>query len=77
MARARPPSVMMLMVLPVSHSPSSEPSRAMGMLKTTTNTLRQSRKNSRIIRPVSVAPMAPSVATLRIDSTTVGDSSNS
>ena len=41
MARARPPSVMMLMVLPVSHSPSSEPSRAIGMLNTTTITLRQ------------------------------------
>ena len=59
MARARPPSVMMLIVLPVSHRPSSEPSSAIGMLNTTTITLRQSRRKSRIIRPVKPAPMAP------------------
>ena len=35
-ARARPPSDMMLMVLPVSHRPTSEPSSASGMLDTTT-----------------------------------------
>ena len=75
--RARPPSVMMLIVAPLIHSAHSEPSSAMGMLNTTTRTLRQSCKNSRIIRPVKVAPMKPSTATLLIDSLTVGDSSNS
>ena len=47
------------------------------MLNTTTIMLRQSRRKSRIIRPVRVAPIKPSVATLRIAATTVGDSSNS
>ncbi len=47
------------------------------MLATTTNTLRQSRKNNSTIKPVSTAPMRPSVPTFVIDFTTVGDSSNS
>ena len=76
MASASPPSVMMLIVLPVSHRPHSEPNSAIGMLNTTTITLRQSRRNSRIIRPVSAAPISPSVATLFTAVTTVGDSSN-
>ena len=61
---AIPPSDMMLIVLPVIQSPNSEPRRASGMLATTTITLRMSRRNRRIIRPVSTAPMSPSVATL-------------
>ena len=53
MARAIPPSDMMLIVLPVIQSPNSEPSRASGMFETTTITLRMSRRNRRIISPVS------------------------
>ncbi len=77
MASAMPPSDMMLIVLPVIHSPKSEPSRASGMFDTTTITLRMSPRNSRIIRPVRPAPIMPSVATLSTAATTVGDSSNS
>ena len=76
-ASAMPPSDMMLIVLPVSHSPTNDPSRASGMLATTTITLLRSRRNSRIIRPVRPAPIRPSVATLSTAATTVGDSSNS
>ena len=76
-ASAMPPSDMMLIVLPVTHSPNNDPSRASGMLDTTTITLRRSRRNSRIIRPVRPAPISPSVATLSTAATTVGDSSNS
>ena len=75
-ASASPPSVMMLIVLPVSHRPHSEPKSAIGMLNTTTITLRQLRRNSRIISPVSLAPIRPSVATFFTAVTTVGDSSN-
>ncbi len=64
MASAMPPSDMMLIVFPVTHRPNNEPVRASGMLHTTTITLRQSRRNRRIIRPVKHAPIAPSVATL-------------
>ena len=73
---ASPPSDMMLIVLPVSQSPTNDPSRASGMLATTTITLLRSRRNRRIIRPVKPAPIAPSVATLSIAVSTVGDSSN-
>ena len=76
-ASAMPPSDMMLIVLPVIQSPNSEPSRASGMLTTTTITLRMSRRKRRIIRPVRAAPMRPSVATLSTAASTVGDSSNS
>src|SRR5438270_12763720 len=75
-ASAMPPSDMMLIVLPVSQSPNSEPSSASGILATTTSTLLQSLRNRRIIRPVKQAPIAPSVATLSTAWTTVGDSSN-
>ena len=47
------------------------------MVSTTTTTLLQSRRKSRIISPVSPAPIMPSVATLSTAATTVGDSSNS
>ena len=77
MDRARPPSDMMLMVLPVNHKPNIDPNNASGMFDTTTITLRGSRRNNRIISPVKPAPIAPSVATLSTAATTVGDSSNS
>ena len=49
--RAMPPNVMMLIVAPVIQSPSIDPSTDSGMLKTTTSTLRQSRRNSKTIKP--------------------------
>ena len=76
-ARANPPSDMMLMLLPVMYNPNNEPMRASGILHTTTITLRISPRNSRIINPVRPAPINPSVPTLFIAVTTVGDSSNS
>ena len=76
-ASASPPRVMMLIVCPVSQSPTSAPQRAIGMFRTTTTTLRQSRRNRRTIRPVRAAPSAPSVTTVRIDRVTVGDWSSS
>ena len=48
---AMPPSDMMLIVLPVSHRPASEPVSASGMFSTTTTTLRRSRRKIRIIKP--------------------------
>ncbi len=74
---AMPPSDMMLIVLPVSHSPTNDPMSASGMLATTTSTLLRSPRNNRIISPVKPAPIRPSVATLSTAATTVGDSSNS
>ena len=76
-ASARPPSDMMLIVLPVSQSPNNDPKRASGMLATTTITLLGSRRNRRIISPVKTAPIRPSEATLLTAASTVGDSSNS
>ena len=76
-ASAMPPSDMMLIVLPVIHSPTNDPSSASGMLDTTTITLLRSPRNSRIMSPVKPAPIRPSVATLSTAATTVGDSSNS
>ena len=76
-ASAMPPNDMMLIVFPVNHRPSIEPSSAKGMFITTTTTLRKSPRNKRIIKPVRPAPISPSVATLSTAATTVGDSSNS
>ena len=76
-ASAMPPSDMMLIVFLVIQRPNRDPSSASGMLETTTSTLLGSRKNSRIMSPVSPAPIMPSVATLSTAATTVGDSSNS
>ena len=59
-AKASPPRVIMLMVCPVSQSASTEPMKESGMLMTTIKALRQSRRNSSTIRPVSTAPRAPS-----------------
>ena len=74
---ARPPSDMMLIVLPVSHRPTRAAVSASGMPSTTTITVRTSRRKIRIISPVSTAPIPPSVATLLMAARTVGDSSNS
>ena len=76
-ASAMPPSDMMLIVLPVTQSPTNDPRSASGMLATTTSTLLRSPRNRRIISPVKPAPIMPSVATLSTAATTVGDSSNS
>ena len=75
-ANASPPSDMMLIVLPVSQRPKSDPSRARGIFETTTITLRMSPKKIMIISPVRHAPISPSVATLSTAASTVGDSSN-
>ena len=77
MANANPPSDMMLIVLPVIHKPTNEVVNDKGMLTRTTITLRRSWRKTKIINPVSNAPMAPSVATLLMAARTVGDSSNS
>ena len=61
MASARPPRVIRLIVCPVSHRATSAPQSANGMLRTTTMTLRQSRRKSSTISPVRTAPRAPSV----------------
>ena len=50
----------MLTVCLVIHSASTAPSSESGMLITTMKALRQSRRNSSTIRPVSSAPSAPS-----------------
>ena len=60
MARANPPSVMMLTVCLVIHSANTAPISARGMLMTTIKALRQSRKKRNTIRPVRRAPRAPS-----------------
>ena len=57
-ASAMPPSDMMLIVLPVTQSPNNDPSRASGMVITTTITLLRSRRNRRIISPVKPAPIS-------------------
>src|ERR1700722_4216867 len=76
-ASAMPPKDMMMIVLPVIHSPTNDPNNASGILDTTTSTLLGSPRNNRIISPVKPAPIRPSVATLSTAATTVGDSSNS
>ena len=64
-ASASPPSVMMLIVCPAIHSSTTAPSSAKGMVNTTMIALRQSRRNSSTIRPVSSAPSSPSVTRAR------------
>ncbi len=59
-ASARPPRVMMLTVWPVSQSQMTAASSANGMVATTIRALRQSRRNSSTISPVSSAPSSPS-----------------
>ena len=65
MASARPPSVMIFTVCPVSHRPTSAASSANGMVSTTIKALRTSRRKSSTIRPVRIAPSAPSSASPR------------
>ena len=74
---AMPPSDMMLIVLPVSQSPTNDPMSASGMVATTTSMLLKSPRNRKIMSPVKPAPIKPSVATLSTAATTAGDSSNS
>ena len=63
-ASARPPSVIKLMVWPLSQSATIAESSAIGIFRTTTSTVRQSRRNRSTIIPVKTAPKAPSSATL-------------
>src|SRR5581483_4829753 len=51
-ASASPPSVMRLSVWPVSQSETTAPRSASGIFRTTTKTLRQSRRNRSTIKPV-------------------------
>ena len=76
-ASANPPSDMILIVFPVSHRPTNAEVNDKGMLMSTTSTVRTSRRKIKIIRPVNMAPISPSVATLLMAARTVGDSSNS
>ncbi len=62
-ASASPPRVIMLIVWPVAQSATTAISSASGMVMTTTRELRQSRKKSRIVSPVSNAPSSPSRST--------------
>ena len=64
-ARARPPSVMMLMVCPAPHKATSAASSANGIVTTTIAELRQSRRNTNTMRPVSRAPSTASLNTAR------------
>ena len=58
-ASASPPSVMRLIVCPVSHSPTTAPIIASGMLTTTISALRQSRRNKQHHRCPSGTRRAP------------------
>ena len=73
MANANPPSVIRLIVWPVNHNATIEQPIAKGIFNTTTKALRQSRRNTRIIKPTKTAPMAPSLTTLRTARVTNGD----
>ena len=59
-ARANPPRVMILMVCPAPQRATTAVSRANGIVTTTIVELRQSRKNSSTMSPVSKAPNSPS-----------------
>ena len=65
-ARASPPSVMMLIVCPLIHSATTAAINASGIFNKTMIALRQSRRKTRIIRPTSTAPKAPSPTTPQI-----------
>ena len=62
-ASASPPSVMTLSVSPIADSATIEPSAASGMDVAMMSVERQLPRNSKIIRLVSAAAMAPSRAT--------------
>ena len=76
-ASARPPSVMMLMVWPAPHNATTAVSSAKGIVMTTIAELRQSRRNSSTISPVSRAPRPASTTTERSDAATLPDWSSS
>lgn len=63
MARAWPPSVMTLIVSPVSQSARIETHRASGMLSTTTIALHQSCRKTSTTMPTRNAPRTPSSTT--------------
>ena len=72
-ARASPPSVIRWMDCPLTQSAKAAASSASGMFTTTMNAVRQSRRNSSTIRPVSSAPRPPSLSRSRIERSTTGD----
>ncbi|MCG3163610.1 MAG: hypothetical protein JMDDDDMK_05049 [Acidobacteria bacterium] len=73
MASANPPSVMMLIVCPVSHRPTTPARTANGIVVTTISALRRSRRNNKTIKPVNSAPNAPSKIKPRIEFLTMID----
>ena len=75
--RARPPSVMMLMVLPVIHSASSDASRAIGNVEDHHDHAAPVVQEQQNHQPGQHGADRPLGATLVMASTTVGDSSNS
>ena len=76
-ASARPPSVMMLIVWPAPQSATTAASSANGIVTTTIAELRQSRRNSRTIRPVRSAPRIASRSTALSAPATLPDWSSS
>ncbi len=66
MASASPPRVITLIVCPASQSATRAAISASGIFNKTMIALRQSRRNTRIIRPTSTAPKAPSPTTPQI-----------
>ena len=62
-ARAMPPSVMMLSVWPSAHSTMIDTRIDSGIEMATISVLRHEPRNSRIMRAVSPAAMAPSLST--------------
>ena len=76
-ASASPLKVMMLIVCPNKLSSSTPINIETGMVITTIKLLRQSRRNSKTIKPVNNAPSPPSVIKLFTAFTTKTDWSNS
>jgi hypothetical protein len=75
-ASAMPPSVIRWMFSPLNHSANVAASSDSGMLMTTMNALRQSRRKINTMRPVRIAPSAPSLSRSLIERSTTGDWSN-
>src|SRR6516164_2341450 len=73
---ASPPSVMILIVWPAPHSATTPVSNAKGIVITTINELRQSRRNTSTINPVRTAPSNPSFTTDNREFRTYEDWSN-
>ena len=70
MARARPPSVMALMVLPVTYKPMTAPRMASGIDVLAMTVMRQLPRNNRIMSDTRAAPIAPSWTRLQMASRT-------